>query len=195
MDTNLLLSRGAILKSYRRGEYIFHEGEDARYYYQLEEGQVKMFNLNVEGREYTQGLAGAGESFGLPPLFIDEKYPASAMACQSTTLFRLPKDVFLILLMENPDIQSKFLKILAKKAHSKAVTAREIINNTPCHRILALLNDYKKRHRTVNQKLHIPFTRQEIANMSGLRVETVIRTLSVLKEKKMVDIVERKLYF
>jgi CRP-like cAMP-binding protein len=195
MDTFLLLSKGAVLKSYRRGEYIFHEGEEARYYYQIEEGQVKMFNLNEEGREYTQGIAGAGESFGLPPLFIDEKFPASAMACQNTTVYRLPKDAFLNLLTEHPDIQSHFLKVLAKKAHSKAVTAREIINNTPCHRILALLNDYKKRHRNASQKLHIPFTRQEIANLSGLRVETVIRTLSVLKEKKMVDIIERKLYY
>jgi CRP-like cAMP-binding protein len=195
MDTFLLLSKGAVLKTYRRGEFIFHEDEEARYYYQVEEGQIKMFNLNEEGREFTQSLIGPGESFGLPPLFIDEKYPTSAMACQSTTVYRLPKYIFLILLAERPDIQSDFLKILAKKAFTKAVTAREIINNTPCHRILALLNDYKKRHWNNNQKLQIPFTRQEIANMSGLRVETVIRTLSALKEKRMVDIIERKLYY
>ena len=41
----------------------------------------------------------------------------------------------------------------------------------------------------------VPFTRQEIANFTGLRVETVIRVISKMKANKKIDIVNHKIYF
>lgn len=37
-------------------------------------------------------------------------------------------------------------------------------------------------------------TRQQLANMTGLRVETVIRTIKDLEEKKIVSIQKGKVY-
>lgn len=68
------------------------------------------------------------------------------------------------------------------------------MNHTPEERLLSFLDDYKKKHYTTGEKIEIPFTRQEIANFTGLRVETVIRTLSVMRTKKQVEIINRKLY-
>lgn len=46
-----------------------------------------------------------------------------------------------------------------------------------------------------NTKVLIPFTRQEIANFTGLRVETVIRTIKRMEEAAIVEIKNRKIYF
>ena len=85
--------------------------------------------------------------------------------------------------------------LFAKRIYSKATTAREIINNTPESRIMGFLNDFKKKNNRDGEKIEIPYTRQEIANYTGLRVETVIRTLTKMKTKKIVQIVERKLIY
>lgn len=193
MDTNLLISWGATYRKFNKGEFIFYEGDEALFYFQIESGGVKMSNINEMGREYIQGDFGAGQSFGEPPLFIDEKYPASAFAVEDSVLLRLPKERFLKILDEYPHIQKSFLKLLAKKVYSKAVTAKAVMNHTPEERLTSFFNDYKKLH-PATEPLLMPYTRQEIANFTGLRVETVIRTLAVMKSKRLIDIINRKLY-
>lgn len=195
IDTDILITWGAVAKKFKKGEYIFHEGDYARFYYQILNGTIKMFNTNLDGKEFTQSEFKAGHSFGEPLLFIDERYPTSAVACQDSVIIKLPKEKFIEILDEYPIFQKQMITLFAKRIYNKSITAREIINNTPETRIMGFLNDYKKKNKIENEKSEIPYTRQEIANYTGLRVETVIRTLAKMKTKKMVQIVERKLIY
>jgi CRP-like cAMP-binding protein len=194
IDLDILFTWGAIAKVYKKNETVFFEDEMANFYYQIIEGSVKMFNSNDEGKEFTQGYFSNGQSFGEPPLFIDETYPATALAFQESKIIKLSKDKFLKIMDEYPQIQKKFLKTLASRIHSKANTAKDIINQKPEFRVLSFLNSIKKTSET-NQKELVPFTRQEIANFTGLRVETVIRVFTKLKTCKKVDIIKHKIYY
>ena len=68
---------------------------------------------------------------------------------------------------------------------------KDIINQKPEFRIQSFLDFCKKS----NEKELIDFTRQEIANSTGLRVETVIRTLSKMHKKQIVEIINHKIYY
>lgn len=187
----LLVSYGATFKEFSKDEIIFYESDLANYYYQIISGSIKMFNTNDEGREFTQGYFSKGQSFGEPPLFIAERYPASAQAFQDTEVIRIPKDKFLTLLAEHPKIQKDFIELMARRIHNKATTSKDLINQKADFRIKAFMDSYKKS----DKKELIPFTRQEIANFTGLRVETVIRTISSLAKKKQIDIINHKIYY
>ena len=193
IDLDLLFSYGAIAKEYKKNDVIFYEDDMANFYFQVVEGCVRMFNSNDEGKEFTQGYFCEGQSFGEPPIFIDEKYPATAVAFQDCKIIKLAKDKFLKSLDEYPSIQKQFLRLLAQRIHSKAKPSKDIINQKPEFRIVAFLNANKKY--TCDKKEVVPFTRQEIANFTGLRVETVIRTLSKMKADKKIDIINHKIYF
>jgi CRP-like cAMP-binding protein len=193
IDLDLLFSWGAIAKEYKKNEVILNEDEIANFYYQVIDGNVRMFNSNDDGKEFTQGYFSSGQSFGEPPLFIDEKYPSTAVAFQDSKIVKLSKDKFLKILEEYPSIQKQFLKLLAQRIHSKAKTSKDIINQKPEFRILAFLNANKKGNDSIKEL--VPFTRQEIANFTGLRVETVIRVFSKMKTAKKIDIINHKIYY
>lgn len=195
IDKEIILSFGGVVKKYKKGDLIFNETELPRFYFQIIEGKVKMVNTNFEGKEFTQAEFQKGNSFGEPPLFINESYPASAIACTDISIIKLEKTNFFKLLEAYPEVYIKLVSLFAKRIYSKAVTAKEIINNSPEQRIVAFLNAYKKRMGFENEKITIGHTRQEIANFTGLRVETVIRTLTKMKKKKIVDIINRKLIY
>jgi CRP-like cAMP-binding protein len=195
IDIDLLFSWGAVAKKYKKNEIIFDEDEDAHFYYQIIEGSVRMFNSNDEGKEFTQGLFCKGNSFGEPPLFIDQPYPSKAITIQDSTIIKLSKDKFLKILDEYPSIQKSFLILLANKIHSKSNTSKEIINQKPEFRIVAFLNTHKKKSECCNEKVLIPYTRQEIANFTGLRVETVIRVLCKMNTCDKLEIVNHKIYY
>lgn len=195
IDLDLLYSWGAVAKEYTKNEIIFEEEEEALFYYQILEGSVRMYNCNEEGKEFTQGLFCEGEGFGEPPLFIDECYPSRAVSIEESTIIKLSKDKFLRILDEYPSIQKYFLTLLAYKIHSKSKTSKEIINQKPEYRIIAFLNSFKKKSHHEDEKTIIPFTRQEIADFTGLRVETVIRTFTKMKNEKKVDIINHKIHY
>lgn len=187
----LLVSYGATFKEYQKDEIIFQEQEMPNFYYQIVQGSIKMFNLNEDGKEFTQGYFSQGQSFGEPPLFIGKRYPASALAFQNTEVIRINKEKFFAILDEHPKILKEFLQLMARRIHNKATTSKDLINQKADFRIIAFLNSYKKS----DTKEMIPFTRQEIANFTGLRVETVIRTISRMAKKKQIDIINHKIYY
>jgi CRP-like cAMP-binding protein len=195
IDIDTLVAWGGTSKVYKKNEVIFHEGDVARCYYQIIEGSVKMFNTNAEGREFIQGVFHAGDSFGEPPLFINEVYPASSKVLKQATIMKVSKENFLKILESSPTLQKSFLSLMARRAFGRAITLREIINHTPEDKILAFLDAQKRKSGYGLEKRQISFTRQEIANFTGLRVETVIRTLAKMKETGKVDIINRKLYY
>ena len=193
IDLDLLFTWGAIAKEYKKGEVIFNEEDTANFYYQIVDGNVRMFNSNDEGKEFTQGYFSQGDSFGEPPLFINETYPSTALAFQECKIIKLAKDKFLKILEEYPTIQKQFLELICKRLHAKAKTTNDIINQKPEFRIMAFLNAHKKKNG--EQKAIVPFTRQEIANFTVLRVETVIRTFSKMSAQDKVDIVHHKIFY
>ena len=92
IDLDLLFTWGAIAKEYKKNEIIISEDETAHFYYQVIDGCVRMFNCNDDGKEFTQGYFTEGQSFGEPPLFIDEKYPSTATAFQDCKIIKLSKE-------------------------------------------------------------------------------------------------------
>lgn len=195
INTDLLLAWGATFHNYNKGHVLFCEGDSAHFYYQIAEGKIKMCNCNDVGREFIQGIFGAGESFGEPPLFDEGTYPASAVAETDCIILRLRKENFLQLLKDNFEIHFCFTQILAKRLRFKSLMCNEISSYRPSHRILSLLREYKKSQGYLNGvKLKIDLTRQQIADMTGLRVETVIRSMRDLHEKGELLIEKGKVF-
>jgi CRP-like cAMP-binding protein len=192
IDIDLLFTWGAIAKEYKKGEVLFEEEGLANFYYQVIDGCIKMFNTNDKGKEFTQGYFFTGQSFGEPPLFIEERYPSTAMAFQDTRVIKLSKEKFFRILEEYPSIQKEFLNLMARRIHSKAKTSKDIINQNPGFRIIAF---FKARKKKAGERELVPYTRQEIANFTGLRVETVIRALCKMHEEQKIEIINHKIYY
>jgi CRP-like cAMP-binding protein len=196
ISETLLEKYGARTKELARNEILFNEGNRALYYWQVASGSIRMFNYTEDGQEFTQGFFGPGESFGEPPLFADFDYPSSAMAVEDTVLFRLSREELFHLLRENFEVHLEITAALSKRLQYKAMILREMSSYPPEHRILTLI-DYLKEEssrKPVNGLFEVNLTRQQIADMTGLRVETVIRTIKTLEEKGDVSIINRKVY-
>src|SRR5687767_14431460 len=84
----------ARLVSLRKEQVLFHEGDKALDYFQVEEGSVKMFIASNDGQEFIQGIFTAGESFGEPALIGNFPYPGSVVAIEQTKVWKLPGDYF-----------------------------------------------------------------------------------------------------
>lgn len=188
IPTDVLKSYGAHLISLPKGAFLFKEGNKPVFYYQVHEGQIKMVNQNYEGKEFVQGFFSSGESFGEPPLFGDFNYPGSAIAVEDSKIWRLEKMIFLELLKNNFELHYTFTQVLAQRLFYKAMQLKEISSHDPEHRIITLIDYLRSRDKDKGTRFKVKLTRQQIADLTGLRVETVIRSVKKLESKGMVAI-------
>ena len=186
----------AVRRLYKKSEVIFDKDKLATHYYQIISGAVKMNNFNDEGREFIQGFFYAKQCFGEPPLFLNRTYPANAEAIEDSELICISKTNFLKLISENPSVSIMMIENLAQRLHYKSVMAAEISTQDSEHRLLQLF-DYSIAYFNFKKEedgYHIDLTRQQMGDLTGLRVETVIRTIKTLEKKGELKIVNRKVY-
>ena len=196
IDVNLLLSWGAAFRKVSKNEMIFDEGERANFYFQVVSGKVKMVNYNEDGKQFIQGIFCEGESFGEPPLFDEFNYPSSAIASEDGLLIKLQKESFLKMVRDEPAVMYRLLHLFALRLRRKSIILKEISSYPPVHRIREFMQMCKDKKGKVNgQSIKIEFTRQEIADITGLRVETVIRAIKEMEKKGIVHIEHGKVFY
>lgn len=191
-----LIANGASEKEYASGEVIFDEGTACSCYFQLLKGRVRWMNVNDEGREYLQALIVEGQSFGELPLFDNKPYAASAIAEVPSVVLRLPKENFVRLLERKPEYHFKFSELLATRLRYKFLIIKEFAYSAPEKRVETLLTYLKENKQHLNlENNQIMLTRQQIADMTGLRVETVIRVIRAMYESHKLHIEKGKVFF
>lgn len=193
---DLLRDYGAVVKNYHRHDDIFRERQVAFYYFQILTGLVKMVNHGEE-HDFIQGVFTDGESFGEPPMIGEFPYPASAIAISDTQLLALPRKHFIELLRGHFDIHLHFTMHMCQRVQQKSEILKALNLGQPEERILAAIDLLKSKlsRDQYGQDNHfvVPVTRQELGDMTGLRVETVIRKVGLLEEQGKLQIAERKI--
>jgi CRP-like cAMP-binding protein len=195
IDTNLLIAMGAAYKKVAAGEIIFRENTQANFYHQLESGSVRWVNIDDDGNEFIQALVSPGECFGEMPLFDNEPYAATAIAEKDSVIIRLHHTSFHQMLMDNPGIYISITKLLSQRLRYKFLMNKEAAAHNPEHTIATLLNHFKKEKNHLCPDCHqLKLTRQQLAGMTGMRVETVIRTMRVMHDKGALRIEKGRVF-
>lgn len=177
MTINYLLASGFKIHTYGKGEVIYQPDARPRAVYFIKSGKVKMVTVNAEGNEFIQGIFKANEYFGEPALILNKPYLAYTIAMQDSEVILVHREAFFKLLENNPGFSMELIQNLSERLFYKSMMLEELANEQAEHRVRTLLN-YLFNDLALGAELKT--TRQQLADMSGLRVETVIRTIRKL---------------
>lgn len=193
---DLLISFGAETKEYKAGDIIFHEGEFSMFYHQIERGRIKLNNYTESGKEFIQNIFSDGHSFGESLLFVDRAYPMNAIAMQDSRVFRLPKSNFLNLIKENQKVSLDVYQCLAERMYYKYIMLYNLSFQNPMLKLKQLMDYLKSYYEDKSPySFQVSLTRQQLASLTGLRVETVIRAIKSMEKDKILKIEKRKIMY
>jgi len=196
IEENLLYSMGANAKTYLSGETIFSEGDWPAFYYQIIKGEAKLNNYNEEGKETIQIMITDGQSIGESLLFMEKFYPMNAVAITECEIIRLPRRAFLDLLRDDAEISYEMNKCLSQRLYFKLIMTQNLSSQSPMLKLIALM-DYLKSFAIEQQQysFKVPLTRQQMAGLTGLCVETTIRTIKGMERAMILRIEDRKIMY
>ncbi|MCB1758175.1 MAG: Crp/Fnr family transcriptional regulator [Gammaproteobacteria bacterium] len=86
------------------GAALFEAGDEARRFFMVIDGQIKLSRLSLNGNEKVIEVVSAGHTFAEALMFLDRpNYPVRAVALGSTRLLAIDNRAFLALLRESVD--------------------------------------------------------------------------------------------
>lgn len=190
MNIQQLVDRGLKIKAYARDTVIYEPGMQPRYVYFIKSGEVRMVTVSDEGKEFIQGVFKAGQYFGEPALLINRPYLAFTIANKDSQLIAVNKEDFFNLIKHEPAFSMELIQTLSHRLFYKSMMLEELANEKADHRLLTIIN-YLLLDVKTGENLKV--TRQELADMTGLRVETVIRGVKMLAEKGLIKTIKGKI--
>jgi CRP-like cAMP-binding protein len=112
-------------RSYRKGDFLFHEGDPAANFYILIKGQVKLMIGETSQMVYT--VDRAGEAFGWSSLIERDTYSASGECMEETLLQKIDSRALLNILEQDPINGLIFIKRLAGLIGNRLVWSYKMI--------------------------------------------------------------------
>ncbi|TCD28393.1 Crp/Fnr family transcriptional regulator [Pedobacter psychrodurus] len=190
MNFQKLIDKGLKVKNYPKDSVIYEPGMQPRYVYFIKSGEVRMVTVSDEGKEFIQGVFKTGQYFGEPALLIDRPYLAFTITNKDSQIIAVNKEDFFNLIKNEPYFSMDLIRTLSHRLFYKSMMLEELASEKADHRLLTIIN-YLLNDIAVGENLKV--TRQELADMTGLRVETVIRSTKILAEKGLIKIIKGKI--
>jgi CRP-like cAMP-binding protein len=190
MTIKYLLDNSYKPSLYKKGDVIYEPGAQPRAVYFIKTGKVRMVTVNDDGKEFIQGIFKSNEYFGEPALLVNKPYLAYTIATQDSEIIVVKGEDFLKMLKEHHDFSMKLIQTLSHRLFYKSMMLEELANEHAEHRIRTLIAYLFK---DVEYTHELKVTRQQLADMSGLRVETVIRIIKKLSDQKELKLVRGKI--
>lgn len=181
------LSENRPLRSFKKKDLIFMEGQTPNDLYFIEKGQVKTYKVNYDGKELITGIHNEGEFLGYVPLLEDKAYNENAEVLEEAKVSIIPKEDFLTLIYSSKDIARKFIKMLSNNLEEMENRLLDIAYQSVRQRVANAL--LKLNERLAEEKNPIiTIARRDISNIVGTATESLNRTLADFKDEGLIAI-------
>ena len=173
-------------KSYQKGDLLINEGDKINSIIIINKGSVKAYKYTHDGREQILYVLTEGDFFGERSLLSSETSDFYIEALDDVGACTITKDRFHSLLYTHPDIAINIIDELGKRIASMENAFQSMSVRNLDSRIASLLIDYANRYGIMTKegiKIHLPISREGMANQLGIARETMSRKLSQFEKK------------
>ena len=171
----------AVRKKYRKGSYLFREGDPCDGIYLLRTGKVKLCTYDSDGREEIVGIFWAGEIIW-EGIYIDgSTYPYDAVCLSSTDCCIIPRSE-IEAVMDDPHVALKIIRLLSEKLRAANERVLLLATEEPKARLAGFLLRQSKYAGSDTIVMRL----EDISASIHLRPETVSRKIKELERDKMI---------
>ena len=180
---------------FKKGEYIYKEGDKPLGLISLKEGKVKIFKEGVGGREQIVRMAKPVGFIGYRALFAEENHTATAVAIEDCVSCIVDKESVFRVMRSNAELSMSVIQSFASElgfSHDRTVTlTQKHIRGRLAESLIFLKDTYG--YEDDNKTIKIYLSREDVANLSNMTTSNAIRTLSTFAQEGVISIDGRKI--
>jgi len=183
------LIRGLLGKqAFESRQVVFRQGDASDWLYVIRSGQIKLTSCGPDGHEQIIRIGVAGHMLGFNTV-DDRHHSYSAETLTPVRVCTIRHRDMLRVMEQNPRVSRRLVDLLNQELAQAHLLIRVLGQKTSAEKValflLSLVPEPADQARM--HELPLPLSRQEIADMLGLTVETVSRLMSELKRKQIIE--------
>jgi CRP/FNR family transcriptional regulator/CRP/FNR family cyclic AMP-dependent transcriptional regulator len=194
-DVRALAERG-VLHTYRRGTYIFHQGDPAPDIHFLCEGRVEISSDSVTGVRQLHTTLDPPAFFGELGVLGDIPRTATALSLEESRVWVAPGGVWMTFLGEHPEASRALLRALARQVQAHEAFVEDLLfldlKGRVAKRLLQLVAPSVDEMPNGNVMLPSVVTHADLASLCGGSRENVTRILSEFQRRGLIAKQDRR---
>jgi CRP/FNR family transcriptional regulator len=190
-------------RQFRKRDVLFSDGGEAKGFYVILTGKVKLYKISLEGKEQILHIVSAPDTFAEAALFLEGTYPAFAETLMDSQLLFFPKRNFIELIEKNPQLSINMIVSLSQYLKRFASLIEELSLKEVSSRIAKYLIDLslklskvdttRFREGKVSTEIELDLSKTQLASKLGTISETLSRTLAKMRAKKIIDVKKNRI--
>ncbi len=182
-----LIDNNSVEVVYKKGEIICKQGSFANHIIYLQEGLVKSY---IEGspRNLILNITPARRMVGLPSIFEgNTTFLYTVSTYVESTVKLIDINIFKQLLRTNANFASRVIDILNENTFQTYGRFYCLVCKQLSGRLADILLCLSQRIFK-DTTFHLPMTRNDLAELTGMSTESVIRIMKDFKDEKLIDV-------
>jgi len=172
---------------YRKHNILFHDGDEAKYIYEVISGTIKTTKMLIDGRQQIIGFFGSGDVIGMP---FNASVACTAEAVTDACVLCYP----IVQVEKQMACSATFSKTMLKLVHTELIERMDHMvslgRKRPAERVASFLLKCQSKPPVGipnNRYVELPMSRTDIADYLGLTQETVCRILSQFRRTGLIN--------
>ena len=178
-------------RRYRRGTYLFHQGDPSPDVFFLISGRVEISSLSASGHRQLHTTLDQSQFFGELGVLGDMARTAAALALEETEVWRTDGEAFVRFISEEPTAALAILRALARQVQSHEAFVEDLLyldlKGRVAKRLLQLVSPSLDELPEDGAVVPAVVTHADLASLCGGSRENVTRILSDLQRRGLVE--------
>ncbi len=179
-----------------RGNALFWSGQRSGAFYALRSGCVKVVVTRLDGTETVVHFSLPGEVVGLGSL-ATSRAATTAIAVEATRYCRVPSAAVHRLADEIPEVGRELVRLLAATMTATQQMVASVLDRDALARVAGCLLDISSRMQRTGldgSRFRLGLSRSDLASYLGVTLETVSRSLTELRRRRLIDVRAKELW-
>lgn len=187
-DEIQLIKKVTHAREYKKGDYIFREGESSETLYLINHGLIKITKVAEDGKEQIVRLLFPGDFFGQSALLQTENHYANAVAINDTLIYTIHKLDFMNTLERNHKMALRFMQALNERIYQADEWMSLLSLMEVEQRLASVLLLFHNRMQSKNGKFTLPISKKILASLIGTTPETISRKLVSFVSSNLIEL-------
>lgn len=173
----------------KEGEKLFDQGDDAKRFYLVRTGQIKLFRISPDGLEKVIEIINPGQTFAEAVMFFEHKrYPVNAAALHPTELIGFDSASYIDILRQSVDACFRLMADMSVRLHARIneVEALSVQNAT------LRLADYLLKHSSAgtgnSAEVELDLPKYVLASRLSVTPESLSRILQGMQKSGLISV-------
>lgn len=171
------------LSEYKKNTTIYCEGNNSNHLYLIKRGEVKLYKISSDGKELITGIFKEGDYFGYSSFFTKSAHSENAVCITNCSIYKILKEDIIYLIENNHQFGFHFIERLSENVKEVKEQLIQMAYGSVRKKTAASLIKLALKSSDENE---IKISRSDLASLTGIAKETLIRTLTDFKDEELI---------